>query len=471
MLKKIFKDFGIYGLAPFIPRIATIFILPLITPYLTKEDYGVFGIIISYVTLARSFYSLGIHVNFTNSFYKSKMQYKWLWRQLYGFWILWSIIYVLILFVLLYFIIPDSAKGNSYLIIFLNIVPIVFLGPASEIGKYYYQLIRMPLQVMSRSVIFGFVSIFTTLYFIKYLHMGYMGWFWSMFITSVLTNISWWYSLNISQKITPIFNFKKKTVLNALRVGLPIIPHSNALLLLNQADRVVMDIVKVDTKEIGLYNVAYSLSNIFDTFGFAYSQAITPYVTELINKKEQKTLRDLIFFNQILFFIAALLFSLVAKEIMQTLILNKSLNTVYPLMVLLVMSMIFKPMYTITSTMVLYHERTKSLGLYSFIAGMINVVACVVFIPYFGIEAAAIATIIGFAFLSFSRFWSKDFKEFSTENYYPILWLILSIITCFTGYYICNLDLKIKAIIFIFLFIIALFIIKKAVEILDFSKV
>jgi O-antigen/teichoic acid export membrane protein len=437
-LKKLFSDFGIYGIAPFIPKIAGFFVLPLITPFLTREDFGVYGIITAYSGFFQIFFTLGLQVNLSNSFFKSREQYQWLWRQIYAFWILWSFVYGLLMVGVLWFVIPEAAIEDRVTIIILNVAPIIFFGPTAQMATYYYQFKKKALQVGLRSAIFGVLQVFLILYTIRYLKMGYMGWFWASFITGVLLNISWWIPFNLQEKMTPIFNFKWRTLKRALKVGLPIVPHQNGQYLLNKSDRIVMDLINVSTAQIGLYNVAYKATNAFETIGGAYTKTMTPYVQDLINRKKEHTLRNLFFFSQILFFIAVLMFACIAKEFFQLLIRNDELNGVYQLAVLIVMSVSFRPMYMACNSRLFYFEKTKTLGLYSFAAGILNVGLNIAFIPVWGIEVAAMSTFIGYMFLAYSRFWSKDYRDHAVLEYYPMRWLAASIGVCIAGYFLAD---------------------------------
>lgn len=85
MLAKIFKNSLFYGIAPQIPAVASLLVLPLITPHLTKFDFGIRGILFAYIGVLTVFRSLGLQVVYVNSFFHSPMQYKWAWRQLFGF--------------------------------------------------------------------------------------------------------------------------------------------------------------------------------------------------------------------------------------------------------------------------------------------------------------------------------------------------------------------------------------------------
>lgn len=461
MIKKIFGDVAIYGIAPIFPKIAGFLVLPLITPFLTKEDFGVYGIIIAYTTLFNIFYFLGAPVSLANSFFKSRQQYKWLWRQVYGFLTYWNIVFAMLMLVILYFLMPEAAKEHRWEIIVLNILPIVFFGPTAKMASQLYQLKRKPIPVTIRTSGFGILNIILILLFIRYLKMGYMGWFWALFITQMLTNISWWFPLNRTNKITPIFNFKWRTIKSILKIGLPILPHQNALYILSQSDRIVMDWIGISTGHIGLYNVAYQGSTPLSMAGDAFTTGMSPHVIDMINKKKEKSLRIILFASQVLFFLFAILFACIAKEFFQFLFRNEEFSDVYKLAVLIFMSFTLKPLYIGANARFFYFEKTKSLAKQSFIAGALNIILNIIFIPIWGIEAAAVTTFIGYLFISFSRYYSKTYKEISTLKYYPTYWLLLSIMVAFACYYIAGLSLNLRiSIVAVLLIIIFIFIYK-----------
>lgn len=458
MYKKLFSNSVIYGLAPYIPYIASIFILPLTTPYLTASDFGVYGIIMSYLSFLKVLQILSLHVHFPNSYYRNRFRYKWLWRQIYGFIYFWNIIYCILIAVVLYLIIPDEAKSNYFVITILTVTPVLLLNPISNVAVSFYILKQKPLPTVTRNVFFGILTGILNLLFIRYMRMGYMGWFWALSIVNVLTGISWIYPILIKERITPIFNFKWKTIKKSLFVSLPLVPHANALMLLNQSDRVVMDFLNVGAKNIGVYSAAYNLGSTLDSIGGGYNTAITPFIYELLKEKKEKKIRELIFLSQIAFFFVALCFSLIAKELMEFLIRNNELNKAYPLMVIIAMGMIFKPMYIASTIKFFYYEKTKLFALYSLGAGVFNIVLNVIFIPIFGIEAAAVSTFLGFMLLSYSRFWSETYKKISPLPYYENYWMLASVLVCLAGYFGSQLDIVFRGTLLILLLFIGIIV-------------
>ena len=117
MIKKLLGNSAIYGIAPYIPRIVSIFILPLLTEHLTDVDYGIAGTIAAYTLALSALSTLGFSAVLQVTFFKAPYQYKILWREIYGFLQYWMVIYAIIQGIVLYFAIPEEAIENRWKII------------------------------------------------------------------------------------------------------------------------------------------------------------------------------------------------------------------------------------------------------------------------------------------------------------------------------------------------------------------
>ena len=452
MLKKIFSDSFIYGLAPHISKIASFFVLPIITKDLTDFDYGVAGIISAFTGAFTVLSSLGLRVVLANAYFKSPSQYKWIWRQIYGFLSLWMVPYAIIISIVIYFAVPQGARSNTMEIILLNVVPIVFFGQTATICATYYQLKQQSLQIGVRTAIFGIIAVFLNLYTISYLKMGYMGWFWTTFLVAILSNISYWFPLNKSLGLKPIFNFKWRSITKSLKVSLPTIPHHYSSYLLDSSDRMVMTFLNTGAGDIGKYNLAYSFGNYYQSFATGVNKAIGPVLLGYYKKKELTKAKNLIFLVQSVFFALSFLICIWLKEAFHFLIKNDTLNKMYPLAIIIIMGYNSRPMYVGSNQQFFYYERTDILWKVSFVAGLSNVVLNVIMIPIFGYEAAAFTTFISLLYLGYASYFFKAFKAVSQTRYYPIAWILISIAITALAYIVVEFPMQFKIYISIALF-------------------
>ncbi len=445
MLAKLFKNTIIYGIAPQLHRIVSIFTLPIITQYLTKTDYGINGVIMAYIGAIGVFEMLGLRLSVVNSFYHSEKQFKWHWRQINGFLHQWVFVYCLVLAGVIYFITPKEASENVLYIILLVTVPKIIFSPVNMMGQTYFQLNEKPVPIAWRSVVFGVIGILTTLYTVAVLKLGYMGWFISSAVTTSLTGLSYIYLIYVKVQFSPILNYKKRLIKKSLKVTLPTIPHYYSSFLLDSSDRIVMDATKVPTKEIGGYNLAYSFGSYYNAFADAVGFAIGPTLRRLFKEKKEKETRKLVFIVQIFFFILSFGICLWIKEIFYLFIQNEELRTVYPLTIPIIMGYNYKPMYMGASINLFYYENTKHLWKISFIAGAINVILNFIFIPIYGVFSAAITTFIALMYMGYSGFFMSDYKKNSSLNYYPLLFLLANVLLLAIAYILAETSIIAKA--------------------------
>ena len=449
MIKKLLSHTALYGIAPQLPKVANILVLPIITKYLTEEDYGVAGLVGAYTTALEVLQSLGIAVILTNSFHKYPTTYPWLWRQLHGFISLWSIPYGLILSVILYFGIPEEAYENRGWIILLNVIPSAFFATTQLIVFRYYQMSERPQPLAVRSVVLGILTVALNLYFIAELRLGYMGWFLSTFISSLLNFIIFGYLIYFKVGMTPIFNFKWRTIRQSLKVSLPVVPHYYAGYLLNSSDRLVMDWLNVGTGRLGLYNFAGNFGSYFSALGNAVGMATSPTYIGLYKQGEHdptafEKARFLTFLVQGAFLVGSFLLCLWLREIFFLLVSNEDLRSVYPLAIIIIMGYAYRPMYLGVSTLLFYHERTTRLWRISLVAGALNVASNVLLIPFFGFQAAAFTTFFALMYMGYSGYFMKDYQELRQLNYYPIRWLLATIGVAAGSYFLRDIDLLYK---------------------------
>ena len=68
MFKKILINSAVFGFSQHIPKVVGVFILPILTKYLTDVDFGIAGTIAAYTGAIAVFSTLGLNIVLTNSF-------------------------------------------------------------------------------------------------------------------------------------------------------------------------------------------------------------------------------------------------------------------------------------------------------------------------------------------------------------------------------------------------------------------
>ncbi|QNF33812.1 oligosaccharide flippase family protein [Adhaeribacter swui] len=447
MLKKLISHTLIYGLAPQLPKIASLFILPIITKDLTTKDYGIAGLVEAYTGALGAIGGLGLPVVLSNYFIKARTRYKGFWKEIHGILSVWSIAYTFLLALFLYCILPSEANEHLYTIIFLNCLPPLLFNTTNIIGNYYYQLEQKPLVIGIISATSGFVAVFMNLFTISYLKMGYLGWFISSATAVLVTFLFYVYPVYFKHDLSPNFKFKLKRVKKYLKISLPTIPHYYSSYLLDSADRVILGYYKVNINSLGLYNVGYNFGNYIRFLVMAINQAVSPFYLRYYAKgttSSQYAARDLTFLLQggVLFICSIL--ALWLKEIFQILISNKELQKGYVVGILIIMAYSYRPMYVGAVNKLFYHEKTSQLWKISFIAGITNLVLNLIFIPIYGIYAAAVTTFLSLLYMGFSAYFLNVFKKIEDVKYYPLRWMLIILFLSTTVFILKDINVRFK---------------------------
>lgn len=462
MIKRILTNSAIYGLAPHVPKIVSVLLLPIMTQHLSDVDFGISGTIAAYTMALAALSTLGVSAYLQVNFFKAKYQYKVLWREIYGFLQYWMIIFSIIQSVVLYFVIPEEAIDNRWLIIILTNFNGVIFGPSSFIGTLYYQLSQRPIPIAIRSVLSGVLTILINFVLIVYCELGYLGWYVGSFAGTFFINMTYWYDMNFKLNLRPIYFPKMRTIKRTLEISLPVVPHYYSAFLITTSNRVVMDYSGVRIGEIGLYNLAQQFVTSIDSLINAIERAIGPLCMEGIRYNKENEVKKEIYLFAVLTFSGTFLFALWSKEIFQLLIKNETLVTAYPIASLLALALNYRPAYIAASNVFFYYEKTKKLLGITFTAGVIALVLNILLIPKGGLWAAAIVTYLAFIYQGYIGFFYKFFKETSRVSY-PFVNLFLVQISITVIAMMClELSWTLKCIITLILGVVALlFVVKK----------
>lgn len=445
MIKKLLGNSIIYGLAPNVPKIAALFILPILTAHLTEEDYGIAGTIVAYTMALSAFSTLGFSVVLQNAFFKQHATFKGLWRDIYGFLQLWMIVFSLIQSVILYFIIPSEASVNRWWIIILTNFNGVIFGPAGFIGPLYYQLEQQPVPIAIRSIIGGLLSLAINYITIVIFRMGYMGWYISSFMGTFLINISYWWSLSNKIGISPNYKFKTSLIKQKLKISLPTIPHYYSVFLIQTSSRLVMDWYKIGLAPIGIFNIAQQITTYVETGVSAIERAAGPVCMHGIqNNNETESKRYVYLFISITF-LSTFVLALWSKEIFQLLIKNKELALAYPYAAILIMALCYRPMYFAASNIYFFYEETRKILKITFAAGIIAFIANLIFIPVCGIWAAVLINYLTFLYQGYSAYILYSvFKSKSKERYPAVSIMLLQLILTLLAFVLLDTSYIIK---------------------------
>ena len=421
----------IYALGPQLPKLVSFFMLPILTKYLTPQDYGINGIILAYVGAFDAFKDLGLTVILTNSFFKYPSRYKFTWQRVHGFVQVWAPLYGLMLIPLIIAVTPEMAMKDVIWIIVCIVLPIMFFEPVSTIGRQYFQLNKKPISFVAVAIISSFTAIAVNYITIVHFRLGYLGFLFGALSASFVTFIIYIYLVYFRLKLLPSLRFSFKWLKKKLLITLPTIPHFYSGYILNISDRVLLDFFKVPIKDIGLYAFAYGIGTYFSIAGKSLQQASGPYYMEfykLASREGDKKARAITYIMQAGLLIFAFFICLWMKELFNFIARNEGLKSSYYLAIPIVMAYSYFPSYNYNGMKMWYTENTKTLMMISVVAAIISVLLNLILIPIYGILGAAITTFISFMFMGFGGYLYPAIRKEFKVRYYGGIWLLMIVL-------------------------------------------
>ena len=443
--KKILINSIIYVVGPQLPRILGLFLMPILTPYLSTTDYAMWGLTVAIVYLFNAGRDAGMSVLLVNSFFKYPKRWKFIWRYLFGYLILWGLLLGILQSLIIWMVFRNTTPSWVVSIIILYFIQFVVFDLIVFLGIRYYQLEEKPYSVSIISIIGGLVGLFVLFYSVIIVNIGFMGWILSSFVSSGLMCLMYSFLVIKRNKLFPIFSFKKNRLSRVARTSFPMLPHSYSPYLLNTSDRFMLSAYQVPVRDIGIYNVAYSFGNYLEGLGSAIGVAVGPAYMKLFAKAEagEAEVKKITHILQLIFVTGTFLLAVWARELFGLLFRNKDFNKAYILGIVIIMGYSYRPLYWAVIGKIQFEERTQLMWKISFLAGIVNVILNAIFIPFWGIYSATLMTLIALLFQGFSGYFFFRAATFVSKMSL-LVWFIVIILLTVIAYLCRDQDILMK---------------------------
>lgn len=224
--------------------------------------------------------------------------------------------------------------------------------------------------------------------------------------------------------------YKKEYWIYALKIGLPMIPHALALILLGQMDRIMIKNICGDA-DAGLYTFGYTFATLLMIFTNAIGQAWLPWFNDTLYAGNRLRIADI---QKKLVWLGCFLslgFITAAPEGLMILAFKSPgywvAKWVVPPVVLGTLAQYF---YTNYVNVEIFCKKTSIIAIGSCIAAVINYILNAIFIPNFGYTAGAYTTLASYIILMIMHYIMVRFvlKEKVYDDRYMFIAMGLSII-------------------------------------------
>lgn len=183
-----------------------------------------------------------------------------------------------------------------------------------------------------------------------------------------------------------------------LPICLPLIFHGISQVILSQTDKIMLQKILADNSAVGLYSFIVTFVHILNSIYIALNNTWVPLYYEYTKERQiSLILRRAKRYNN-LFTILVVGFMLVSPEVVMIFADPAYWNGIY-IIPLVVLSIYFMFLYSFAVNFEIYHKKTKLIAVGTTAAAVANIILNTMFIPYFGIFGAAMATLISYFLL------------------------------------------------------------------------
>lgn len=189
----------------------------------------------------------------------------------------------------------------------------------------------------------------------------------------------------------------KKHCLYALKLSIPLIPHNLAGILLNSSDRIIINKL-CGAEDAALYSLAYMIAMVVTLILHSLNQAYIPWLYDRLHEKDIQTANK----NSVIYVGVFSLFTvgimLVAPEVI-LIFGGKEYYEARFAIAPVIMGIVLQFIYTLYVNIEFYTKKTYLISCGTVMAAVINILLNYICIPQWGYIAAAYTTIVGYLFM------------------------------------------------------------------------
>lgn len=249
---------------------------------------------------------------------------------------------------------------------------------------------KKPMHYGSLQVSLSLVNMGLSLLFVLGLHMGYSGRLWGQTLAITALAFIGLISLTASGWVTfrPSLEYMKE----ALRFGVPLVPHVIGGFLLATADRFIIN-QRLGLEAAGIYLVAVQLGMGFGLVADAFNKAFVPWLYEELKLNNIETMRRIVKGTWAYFLVALAIAGTVAllSHWIVALVAGGDYVGASVALVWIALGQAFGGMYLMVTNYIFYKRQTRVLPWVTLLAGGLGILLTWVLTPILGISGAGVS--------------------------------------------------------------------------------
>lgn len=196
-------------------------------------------------------------------------------------------------------------------------------------------------------------------------------------------------------------SFSKTYLKHAVNYGIPLIPHTLSGVVIMYSDKLIITYYH-GIGENGIYSVGFMIGQVIGLLQNSFNQAWVPWAFQKLKAGKEEDKKRMVKITYL--YIAGILLAVSALWLVTPIIyslLGKSFGAGMDMVLWVSMGFAFNGMYKMVSVYIFYLEKTMIIAMMSFGVAIVNIILNFAFIPQYGMQGAALATMtaMGLQFL------------------------------------------------------------------------
>lgn len=370
--------------------------VPIFTRLLSTEEYGIYSLYLSWLNIITIFTSLNLYYGvFNNAMLKYKDDRDRYTSSMQG------LVVVSTAVVFGIYLVTQSGVNQfsglstvCFILMFIELLVTPALQFWSARQRFDYKYKKLIILTLTKSILNPLLGIIVVIIS--------NGGALARIIATVVVELCFCGSLAIYQFRKGRCFYDRQYWTYALKFNLPLLPHYLSGMILNQADRIMIQSL-VGTMEVAIYSVAYNVGMLMQLFTNAINSSFTPWFYISMQNGRYKKIRSIS--NILLILMAALVILLMffAPEVIMIFAPEQYYEAIYVIPPVAA-SVFFVYLYSLFSNLEFYFEKNIFIMIGSVLAALLNVLLNAIFIPQFGYIAAGYTTLASYCLYSLAHY-------------------------------------------------------------------
>jgi len=402
----LFRASGIYTITSIINAGIPFLLLPILTRYLSPEEYGIVAMFSLLVSIFGVFTGLSVHGAINRVYFEKEIKFKEYVANCVFILVISSTLVFSFAFIFREFISLISGVPKNWVLVAVILSFFQFL--ILSILAIYQARMRAK-EYSFIQIGQSFLSALLTIFLIVILGLKWEGRLLAQFFAIFSFGI---FSFILLNKYWTEWRFNIDYIKHALKFGIPLIPHATAGMFMVATDRFIIKNL-LGLKDAGIYTAGLQIGMIIHILTTSFNRAYGPWLFEKLNKNDEQIKIKIVKFTYLYFILIlgfAIVFGLFSEPLVK-IMLGRDFVSSSEVVFWIALGNSFDGMYYMVVNYIFYAYKTYILAWITFFGGLFNVIVTFILTKINGIVGAAQAYAITL-FITFILVWLLSAKVY-----------------------------------------------------------